>query len=84
MATKKPAFKLPKSKCVKRYARKSSFDKRSFRYTKRGKLILLIGCPKGKWNAKTKRCKVGTRAFEAIKAAKRNRCPNDAVLMRSF
>ena len=85
MATKKkPAFKLPKSKCVKRYRKKSEFAKGSFRYIKRGSLYLLVGCPKGKWNKKTKRCRVGTRAFESMKATKKGRCPRDAVRVTSF
>ena len=47
---------------------KSSFDKRSFRWkkTKRGRAWMLIGCPRGKWNAKTKRCRVGTRIHEML------------------
>lgn len=30
-----------------------------------------ICCPKGKWNAKTKRCRVGTRAQSIVMKAKR-------------
>ena len=41
------------------------FDKRSFRTISTGDkkgTKLIIGCPKGKYDAKKKRCKVGTRA----------------------
>lgn len=38
------------------------FDRRSFRITKRGSKEIVIGCPKGHWDARRKRCKVGTRA----------------------
>lgn len=39
-------------------------DKRSIRTIKTRKGNLLIGCPKGKWMPRKKRCLVGTRAFE--------------------
>lgn len=85
MATKKKAaFKLPKKKCVKRYHRESYFAKGSLRTIKRGKVFLIIGCPKGKWSAKTERCKVGTKAFELIKASKKGRCARDEIHMGSF
>lgn len=40
----------------------SAFDPRSFRTIARGSVYLVIGCPKGKWDAKRKRCRVGTKA----------------------
>jgi hypothetical protein len=81
---KAPAFKLPKNKCVKRYHRESFFAKGSLRTIKRGKVFLIVGCPKGKWNTKTKRCRIGTKAFELIKAAKKGRCPRGEIHMGSF
>lgn len=53
-------------------APKTKFDSRSFRYSKRGKGWMLIGCPKGKWDPKGRyrgrpgRCKVGTRAHKTF------------------
>lgn len=66
-------FKLPKSKCERILAPKSGFAPRSFRWIKTGKAFLLIGCPKGEWMPRAKRCKVGTRAHAEVKAA-RGRC----------
>jgi len=60
--------------CKEVVAPKSKFDKRSFRWKKSGRGLILIGCPKGKWNARTQRCKVGTRAHEVLHRAKK-RCP---------
>lgn len=45
---------------------KGLFDKRSFRWAKRRKVALLIGCPKGQWRAKAKRCKTGTKAYKML------------------
>ncbi len=42
------------------------FDPRSFRYIVRGKHKILIGCPKGYWDDKNKRCRVGTRAVSIL------------------
>lgn len=51
------------------------FDKRSFRVKKSGKAKIVIGCPSGKFNKRTNRCKVGTRVqkimYPATKANKR-------------
>lgn len=68
------SFTLPKKKCKQRVsARKPA--KGSYRWIKRGKAYLLIACPRGKWNAKTERCKVGTFAVEKVKAQRGNACP---------
>lgn len=45
------------------------FDKRSFRTVDVGRLEhhkIIIGCPKGKYNAKSKECKVGTQIQAVI------------------
>lgn len=49
-------------------AKKENFDPRSFRYKKlpNGNL-LLVGCPKGHFNAISDRCRVGTRAQHILK-----------------
>ena len=43
---------------------KSEFDENSFFEKKSGKATITIGCPKGKWDSKTRRCSVGTRALK--------------------
>ena len=46
------------------------FDKRSFRVkTISRNTKLVIGCPRGKWNNKSKRCRVGTRVQKVMKRA---------------
>ena len=61
--------------CEEQIALKTSFDKRSFRYKKSGKSWVIIGCPKGKWNAKRKRCRAGTRAHKLLARRHGNSCP---------
>lgn len=71
----KRAFKLPKNKCKKTLS-KRAYAKGSPRWVKRGKAYLLIACPRGKWNASTERCKVGTFAVEEVKASRKGAsCP---------
>jgi hypothetical protein len=53
-------------KCVKVKNPLSSFDKRSIRTVTRGAARILVGCPKGQWMPRAKRCRVGTRAYETI------------------
>jgi hypothetical protein len=59
---KKRTCKTIKNYCHCKMADAKKFDKRSFRSRKTGGRIVTFGCPKGKWNARSKRCKVGTRA----------------------
>lgn len=40
----------------------------SFRTIKRGKNRIVICCPRGHWNRKRQRCRVGTRAQSILKA----------------
>jgi len=72
---RKPAFRIPKSKCREVVEPKSSFDRRSFRWVKSGKGRILIGCPVGEWMPRSKRCRVGTRAHEVVMASRGKRCP---------
>jgi len=52
----------------KKIESKSHFAKGSFRTVPAGKKSkVVIGCPKGKYSKKTKRCKVGTRAVTVLK-----------------
>ncbi len=41
---------------------KGRFDPRSFRTVQSGEALVTVGCPKGQWDAKRRRCRVGTRA----------------------
>lgn len=68
------SFTLPKKKC-KQYLSERKPAKGSYRWIKRGKAYLLIACPRGKWNARTERCKVGTFAVEKVKARRGKACP---------
>ena len=75
MAKRVGRFKLPKNKC-KKVLSKRPYAKRSPRWIKRKSTYLLIACPRGKWNAKTERCKVGTFAVEEVKASRKGAaCP---------
>lgn len=49
---------------------KKSIDRRSVRSVGKGKKRVLVGCPKGKYSARRKRCKVGTRAAETARRKK--------------
>jgi hypothetical protein len=48
--------------CVEIVKPLEHFDERSIRTVKRDGHVIKIGCPKGEWDAETKRCKVGTEA----------------------
>ena len=37
------------------------------RYRRSGDTRILVGCPKGAWQPRLARCRVGTRAYEVIK-----------------
>lgn len=67
--------RLGRSFCKEIVEPKRAFDPRSFRWLKRGKAKVLIGCPKGKWDARAERCKVGTRAHVVERPTKGSRCP---------
>ncbi len=46
-------------------------DPRSIRTVRRGSTRIRIGCPKGKYSARRRRCRVGTRAIEKLKPLRR-------------
>jgi hypothetical protein len=50
--------------CKRVLANKRKFDKRSFRWKKRGRVAVLVACPRGKW--KRGRCAVGMRAQKVL------------------
>lgn len=60
--------------CRERQAPPSHFDKRSLRTVKQGKARIVIGCPKGKWDQKAKRCRVGTRAQTILRPMNNPKC----------
>ena len=68
-----PAFHLPKKKCVRRLVPKTRRGM-IVGTIERGSAFFLIACPPGQMG-KNKRCKVGTRAVELIKAARGGKCP---------
>jgi hypothetical protein len=68
------AFFSAEAYCERKVAPKSKFDARSFRWKKSGKGRVLVGCPKGKWNAKTERCRVGTKAYAILTPTHTGRC----------
>lgn len=63
--------------CRKRLISPKKFDPRSFRIKRVGKTTkLVVGCPKGEYNAKKKKCRVGTRAQSKLKRkTKAGTCP---------
>ncbi len=67
----------PKGKgkfCRVRKAPPKRFAKGSMRTVKQGKIRVVIGCPKGMWDTKAKRCKVGTRAATILYPIGHSRC----------
>lgn len=50
------------------------FDSRSFRVKRSGRAEVVTACPKGKWDAKRKRCRAGTRA-QALMTPRNPRVP---------
>ena len=55
---------------VERINAPAKFDKRSFRKKIVGDRQILIGCPKGKWNASKGACRVGTMAVSIARPLK--------------
>lgn len=48
-------------------APKRAFDRRSFRYKRVSKrTFVLVGCPRGRFRPRAKRCDVGTRAYKTL------------------
>lgn len=49
-----------------------AFDARSFRTKRVGDHLITIGCPKGQWDARRKRCRAGTRAQRILHPVSEN------------
>ena len=56
----------PGSFCEKTLTPRKQFDSESFRWKQSGKAWLLVGCPKGKWQPRKERCRVGTKAHKIL------------------
>lgn len=63
---------------------KSVFDERSFRWKVQSKKVrILVGCPKGKWQPRKQRCKVGLRAYKVLKqVGPRTKCRAGSVRLK--
>jgi hypothetical protein len=62
---------VPKGYEVKRLVHPRVFDPRSFRTIKRGDRYVTIACPKGKYNPRTEKCRIGTRAQRLMRPARK-------------
>lgn len=61
--------------CPERVAAKGRFDPRSFRTVRTDGHLVTVGCPKGEYDARRQRCKVGTRAQRILHPPGENTCP---------
>ncbi|MGH7376140.1 MAG: hypothetical protein ACREKK_01800, partial [Candidatus Methylomirabilales bacterium] len=61
--------------CPERVAPPGRFDPRSFRTVRTDGHLVTVGCPKGKYDARRKRCKVGTRAQRILHPPGEAICP---------
>jgi hypothetical protein len=72
---RKPKIDCSRSYCRERLAPPAKFDPRSFRTkTLAGGRKLVVGCPKGKWNAKARTCAVGVRAQSLLRPYSNRKC----------
>lgn len=71
-----PRIDITKNFCRKRIRSPKQFDRRSFRVVKPNKnTFITTACPKGKYNPKTKRCKVGLKTQSIAKRKIGKKCP---------
>ncbi len=69
-------MKNPAEFCPERIEDPKKFDRRSLRTVKSGDHRITVGCPKGKYDAKKKMCKVGTRIQRILHPeGERGTCP---------
>jgi len=68
---------ITKSECRKRMEDPKKFDKRSFRSKKINKNTrIIVACPKGEYDSKNKKCRVGLQIQSFIKKKNNNgTCP---------
>ena len=68
-------MKIKGTFCEIKKAPKAGFARASFRWKKNGRAWLLVGCSRGQWSARARRCRVGTRAHVLlIPVSHRGRC----------
>lgn len=68
--------------CPEQVAPKSRFDPRSFRTVVSDGHRVTVGCPKGKWDPRRKRCQVGTRAQRILHPEGEGVCPLPGLKVR--
>lgn len=61
--------------CAERLADPRRFDPRSFRTVVQAGHRVTVGCPRGEWDRRRRRCRVGTRAQRILHPAGEGRCP---------
>lgn len=61
---------------------KGRFDPRSFRTVRSGKALVTVGCPKGEYDPRRRRCKVGTRAQRIMRPKGNPRGSRDILLIK--
>ncbi len=61
--------------CPEQLADPGRFDPRSFRTVQTDGHRVTIGCPKGQYDARRRRCRVGTRAQRILHPAGEGKCP---------
>jgi hypothetical protein len=72
--------------CRERQLSPGLFDPRSFRVIPLGKSGKkgIIGCPKGHWSRKAKKCKVGTRLQSILYPVGGERCPRPGLELKKY
>lgn len=71
------ARKIKGTFCEREMLAKAAFDRRSFRWTRRGRNWVMVGCRVGDWNAKArgkKKCHTGLRAHAVLTPQRNGRC----------
>lgn len=56
-----------------------AFDARSFRWKKQKDSWLLVGCPRGAWNARVQQCRSGMRAYKQLRPRRGRACAPGGV-----
>lgn len=67
------ARKIKGTFCERTATPKSKCARGSFRWKKSGKAWILICCPKGRWQPRKERCKVGTRAHKVLSPTRKGK-----------
>ena len=72
-----PRIEKTKTECRKRVEDPKKFDRRSFRSKRLSKRTrIIVACPRGQYDTRRKRCKVGMKTQSIIKKKKKDgSCP---------